>query len=129
MSFYLSQGDITALYDICQQLATCGKLRGWKKYTSTYRKGMLAFYNPTLGIVLKRPKCILDTKTPLDVRVPTVELGDGWVVQPIVKKVYLRIAVDILRKRMANAYRNGVFPDLHCQNVGWYKGKPVMFDW
>jgi len=128
MNFKLSRYDREELYDIATFLACGGKIKGWKKFTSTYRR-LRAFYNPRLGLVVKSPNCILDEDTPRAVRVPTLVLAGDWVVQPIVKKVKLRKAVDILRKRMASAYRNGVFPDLHCQNVGWYKGKPVMFDW
>lgn len=128
MSFKLSKYDREELYDIATFLACGGEIKGWKKFTSTYRR-LRAFYNKRLGVVVKSPNCILDEDTPRAVRVPTIELGENWVAQPIVKKVRLRKACNILRKRMARAYRNGVFPDLHCQNVGWYKGQPVMFDW
>lgn len=137
MSFKLSKREREYLHYLAMRLQAC-EVRGWKRYTSTYRR-MLAFYNPKLGIVIKRPNCIYDPRTPRAVRVPTIPLNglkdpisgqsNDWVAQPIVKKVRLREAVDILNKKLRKARRKGVTPDLHYQNVGWYKGKPVMFDW
>jgi len=82
-----------------------------------------------LGIVFKKPNFILNPNTPKKVRIPTISIvheniGDGWVVQPIAKKVNTKLAVQIIREQL-----NGVFCDLHRWNVGWWNGKPYLFDW
>jgi hypothetical protein len=102
------------------------KPKGWRKFYSKVRD-MNAFYNINKSVVVKRPSWILEPKMPPELCVPTFELGGGWVVQPLVKKICLKKAVDILRKELNN-YPD-LFPDLHTQNVGWYKNKPVMYDW
>jgi hypothetical protein len=103
-------------------------LKGWKQFKSTYRD-MSAYYNTSLGIVLKNPKFILEPRTPLFLRVPTVNLGDGWVVQPLVRKTQLRAALTALRTKLEPYFKKGIRPDLHVGNVGWYGKKPVLFDW
>jgi hypothetical protein len=50
-------------------------------------------------------------------------------VQPIVKKTRLKEAVGVLARQLAPYIAKGYAPDLHAQNVGWYKNKPLMFDW
>lgn len=90
---------------------------------------MDAFYSTKLGVVIKKPACILDKYTPKKFRVPTYELIDGFVVQPLVSKKHLALAVDIIREDMQPYFKRDGFPDLHVGNVGWYKGKPLMFDW
>lgn len=77
-----------------------------------------------LGLILKKPAFIMNPKTPQHVRVPTVKMSEGWVVQPVVKKVDRKKAVMLIRKKLGD-----ISCDLHHLNVGWYKGKPVMFDW
>jgi len=103
-------------------------LKGWKKFKSTTRD-MSAFYNTECGIVVKKPKFILDHRTPLSLRVPTVNLGEGWVAQPLVRKTHLRAALTALRASLKPHLARGIFPDLHRGNVGWYGKKPVLFDW
>lgn len=100
---------------------------GWSRFKSKYRR-MDAFYNKTYGMVVKRPKFIMDQRTPLKLRVPTINLGDGWVLQPLVKKTNLKQAVDQIKLQLKSKYPN-INPDLHTENVGWYEGKPLMFDW
>jgi hypothetical protein len=104
------------------------QLKGWKQFKSTTRD-MSAFYNTKCGIVVKKPKFILERRTPLSLRVPTVSLGDGWVAQPLVRKTNLRAALTALRASLKPHLGRGIFPDLHRGNVGWYGKKPVLFDW
>lgn len=99
---------------------------GWNRFKSTYRQ-MDAFYNKTYGMVVKRPKFIMDRRTPRHLRVPTINLNDGWVLQPIVKKTRLKEAVRLINNELKNYPK--IKPDLHTGNVGWYDGKPLMFDW
>jgi hypothetical protein len=108
-------------------LADDKNVDGWNRFNSKYRK-MDAFYNKTYGMVVKRPNFIMDKRTPLKLRVPTVNLGNGWVLQPLVKKTNLKQAVDQIKMQLKNNYPN-INPDLHVGNVGWYEGKPLMFDW
>lgn len=99
---------------------------GWSRFTSTYRQ-MDAYYNKSFGMVVKRPKLILDKRTPKHLRAPTVSLGDGWVIQPFVKKTNLKAAVNQIRAELKKY--PSIKPDVHVGNVGWYDGKPVLFDW
>lgn len=113
----------------CAELLDSGEnVKGWKRFKSTYRE-MSVFYNKSLGVVVKNPKFILDPRTPVSLRVPTVKLGDGWVVQPLVRKTELGEALRSLKQDLKPYLKKGIFPDIHSGNVGWYKGKPLMFDW
>lgn len=90
---------------------------------------MDAYYNRGLGIIVKRPACILEPRTPSFLCVPTTKLARGWVVQPIVQKTRLKEAVGVLERQLKPYRDMGYAPDLHHGNVGWYKNKPLMFDW
>jgi hypothetical protein len=86
-----------------------------------------AYVNDKLGVVVKRPNCIIANDTPQEVRVPTIDLEDGWVVQPIVKRHNLVKAEAIISKKL-DPYTS-IVVDLHLGNIGWWRGKAVMFDW
>jgi hypothetical protein len=106
---------------------------GFKRFNCTYRK-LQAYHNKALSVVVKKQNFILDDRTPMEVRVPTTKLKNGWVLQPLLKKVRLKEACHVLRVKLADSYANGIFPDLHTGNVGWFKnssGKlvPLLFDW
>ena len=103
-----------------------GNVYGWNRFKSTYRQ-MDAFYHKRCGLVVKRPKFIMDSRTPKYLRVPTAVLEDGWVVQPLVKKINLKAAVNQIRTELKKY--PSIKPDVHVGNVGWYDGKPVLFDW
>ena len=102
------------------------KAPNWKRYSSKTRN-MDAYYNENLGLVVKKFAFILDDNTPKSVRVPTYDLGNGWVLQPMVQKINLKAAKDAIASKLKK-YPN-VTADIHVGNVGWYNGKPVMFDW
>jgi hypothetical protein len=104
------------------------KVKGWRRIQSTSRH-MDVFFNDGLGVVLKHPKFILEHRTPSFLRIPTVKLGDGWVVQPKARRTDLKAAVDQIRTHLEPYLAKGIFPDIHHGNVGWYNGKPLMFDW
>lgn len=104
------------------------KVSGFTKVKSTYRN-LDAFYHRGLGIIVKRPALILEPSIPSHLIVPTVKLRNGWVVQPIVKKTRLKEAVRRLERKLKSYREQGMTPDLHVGNVGWYKGEPLMFDW
>lgn len=111
---------------IARQFDAGEPVSGWHRYFSTYRK-INAYYNKKLGLVIKRPHCILEENTPTELRIPTTELGGGWVAQPIANKIKLKSAVNAIRKKLKK-YPD-IYPDVHVGNVGWYKGKPILFDW
>lgn len=111
---------------IIREIEGGGQPEGWRRFKSTYRE-MDAFYNPKLGWVLKKSKLILDFRTPLHLRVPTFKLENEWVLQPLVKKINLKLAVEAIKKELEKYPR--IKPDLHIGNVGWYENKPLMFDW
>lgn len=109
-------------------LAAGENVRGWRRFKSTSRK-LNAYYNEKLGVVIKKPVFILEHRTPMKFRVPTYELKDDYIVQPLVSKKDLGGALLKLREDMKPYLKRGIFPDLHRGNIGWYQGKPLMFDW
>jgi hypothetical protein len=62
-------------------------------------------------------------------RVPTYQLKNDYIIQPLVSRKNLGSAVRKLRNQLKPYLKRGIFPDLHTGNVGWYKNKPLMFDW
>lgn len=120
----------TNIVSVVEMLETSDKQSGFgfKRFTCTYRK-LQAYHNKKMGVVVKKQNFILDNRTPMNVRVPTLELKNGWVIQPFVKKVRLKEACDVLRVKLTDSYANGVFPDLHTGNVGWLGTEPYLFDW
>lgn len=126
MKFKINSQTRQILRNRAEILANGGKVAGWKRYKSTYRK-MDAFYHEGLGVVLKCPKFIMEPRTPLVLRVPTISLGDGWVVQPIALKTNLKAAVEEIRTKLKKF--KGINPDIHTGNVGWVDNQPLMFDW
>jgi hypothetical protein len=115
--------------DVLDLIHTGKKVRGWRTYKRS-GKNLDAYYNKKLGVVIKFQYFILDSRTPNKFKVPTFKLdNDGYVVQPIVEKKNLALAVSKLRTKIKPHLKRGIFPDLHVGNVGWYKGKPLMFDW
>ena len=82
------------------------------------------YRNRDMGIIIKQNSFIMTPTTPLSVRVPTIKLENGWVVQPLVSRMEARQAVKLIGKKLGNFYC-----DLHVNNVGWWNGKPLMFDW
>lgn len=120
--------EVKLLNDVTLMLEAGIKVSGFVQVKSTYRD-LDAFYNRSLGIIVKRPACILEDRTPSHLCVPTRKLRNGWVVQPIVKKTRLKEAVKRLERKLKPYREQGMTPDLHTGNVGWYKGEPLMFDW
>jgi hypothetical protein len=114
--------------DVLDLLHAGERVKGWGTFK---RRGnhLDAYYNKKLGVVIKHQNFILDEKTPRKFRVPTYSLDQEYVIQPIVEKKNLALAVSILREKIKPYLKRGIFPDLHVGNVGWYKGKPLMFDW
>lgn len=127
--FYMTQKKIIQSLNAATLLFEKNiKVVGFEKATSTYRD-LQAYYNKSLGIVVKRPAFIMEPRTPSFLCVPTTKLRRGWVVQPIVQKTRLKEAVRRLNEQLEPYRKQGYAPDLHAQNVGWYKNKPLMFDW
>lgn len=77
-------------------------------------------------IIVKNPS-LIDDCWPENFTVPTVETQDEnndiVFIQPLVNTKNKRRALSILIDK------NFKLDDLHVDNVGWYKGKPVVFDW
>lgn len=85
-------------------------------------------------MVVKRGNLIykMDEKNPLfRFIVPTEKVKDAsgqeWLLQPQVDRANARKAFDEIRKVVGDNYFE--FGDLHAGNTGYYKGKPVIFDW
>jgi hypothetical protein len=116
------------LGESAKMLASGKKVKGWRRFNSKSRK-LNAFYNSSLGVVLKKPVFIMDHRTPLALRAPTVYLKDDWVVQPILKRNDLNEALAIIQGQLVPHLARGIFPDIHRGNIGWLGKQPLMFDW
>ena len=88
------------------------------------KRNPTVYKNQKLGLVVKQFHLIVAPNTPLRVRIPTVYLGDFWVVQPLAIRKNAKEACSEIRKSLGRFHT-----DLHEGNVGWLKKKPVMFDW
>lgn len=99
---------------------------GWSKRTFHRVAGDLTIYiNKKLQLVFKAPQTIYHPPPPH--ALPTIDLVDGWVVQPLCSfegrsegfhQLVLKIGVK-------NRYKW----DLHVWNVGMWNGKPYLYDW
>ena len=114
--------------EVLDLLHTGRRVRGWDTFKRR-GKPLDAYYNKKLGVVIKNQNFVLDAKTPRKFRVPTYYLDQDYLIQPLVEKKNLALAVSKLRSKLKPYLKRGIFPDLHVGNVGWYKGKPLMFDW
>ncbi len=115
------------LTEYAKRLADGKSVKGFRRFKSTYRT-MDAYYSRELRVVIKRHVNILDPRTPLGLRVPTMKLFEYWVAQPLVRKTNLRKAVDLVESRMS-AYGRRFYTDVHVGNVGWYAREALLFDW
>lgn len=93
------------------------------------KRNHTVYKNSRVGIVIKQFHLIVSPHTPLRVRIPTVYIGDGWVVQPLAIRKNAKEARDQLRKILGKFHT-----DLHLGNVGWIlddtgKSVPRLFDW
>jgi hypothetical protein len=114
--------------DVLDLLLKGQQVKGWKPIPCKSRK-VDGFYNKKLGVVIKRPVFILEHRTPMEFRFPTYFLQESYVLQPLAERKNLRLALQILRGKLKKYLKYGIFPDLHTGNIGWYQGKPLMFDW
>ena len=126
--FKLSSLERKHLRLCARDLSDNMQLPKWYRYISRRRK-MLCFYNKEIGLVIKKPAFILEHRTPLVFRAPTIDLGDGWVCQPILEKKRLKLAFNKLHKDLKPYIKRGIYPDIHLGNIGWYNKKPLLFDW
>jgi hypothetical protein len=119
------------LVDCCNAFAAGKGVSGWKRKDVGKHRKVEVWVNKTLELVLKRNNFVLcdACDMPEDVVLPTLELSDtddAWWAQPLVKIKDRKKAEKLIQKRLKN-YR--CYPDVTLQNVGWYKGKPYLFDW
>jgi len=132
--FKLSKTEIAFLHEVTCRVDEYDQPRGLtvceQKFTCICRRAQV-YHCKARGLVIKRPNFILNPRTPLKVRVPTIviredrnAMGD-WVAQPFVLKHDKKLA----KERIIKMLGTDVGYDIHAYNVGWYQGKPVMFDW
>jgi len=98
---------------------------GWT--TKTIRDGNMVLYiNKKLEMLVKAPMCLIGEETP-GITLPTIQLGFGWVLQPLCTFENRSAAYKEL------AHKIGPDPwkkfDFHIANVARFRGVPVMFDW
>lgn len=124
MLFKLSRTDRQELRQIAEDIDEIGDPNRFGHWVRICQRTPV-YLDKERFLVLKQPRFIYNSRTPLKFRAPTIKIDDcGWVAQPYCEKYRLKEAVQILRKHL------GEFGyDIHHLNVGWYLGKPVMFDW
>lgn len=91
--------------------------RGFKKIS--YRD---IFMNKSERIVIKQSYLVGETP-PDSIKIPTLT-HKRWFIQPI--------AITNKKKQVAKKIILSKYPkatDLHSGNYGWYRNKPVVFDW
>lgn len=100
------------------------------------------YKNKKLGVVVKRPY-IVGWEPSKKVKVPTIKIGrepryvdscclgccSQIFIQPIVGRRNLDLAVEKLSEFESESTNNSCGGDFYRRNVGWYNGKPVVFDW
>ena len=102
--------------------------KGWRTKTFHRIGGDLSIYiNPKLKLVLKAPSVINLPAPPEKLVAPTIQLGDGWVVQPLCTFEDRSVAFHALLRKIGE--KNRYLYDLHLWNVGRWHGRPVLFDW
>ena len=102
--------------------------KGWRTKTFHRVGGDLVVYrNPKLRLILKAPSVINLPAPPEKLVAPTIQLGDGWVVQPLCTFEDRSGAFHALLRKVGE--KNRYLYDLHLWNVGRFQGRPVLFDW
>ena len=126
--FKISAADREILLSAISNFDIGLRVYGFHKYTSTVRY-VEAYQNKKMGIVVKIPGFILESRTPLCVRAPTITLESDWVVQPLVERRDLAKAVKTIERKLKPFRKRGIHPDVHVQNVGFFQNRAVLFDW
>jgi hypothetical protein len=94
------------------------------------KRNHTVYKSQKLGLVIKQFHLIVAPNTPLKVRIPTANLQDFWVVQPLAIRKNAKEACEQIRKSLG-----GFNTDLHPGNVGWISDEvtgelvPKLFDW
>ena len=102
--------------------------KGWRTKTFHRVGGDLVVYrNPKLKLILKAPSVINLPAPPEKLVAPTIQLGDGWVIQPLCTFEDRSGAFHSLIRKIGE--KNRYLYDLHLWNVGRFQGRPVLFDW
>lgn len=101
---------------------------GW--HTKTFHRvgGDISIYvNKKLRLVVKAPSVVTYPPPSEKLVAPTIQLFDGWVLQPLCTFDDRTGAFHTILHRIGEKDRYKY--DLHLWNVGRFKGRPVLFDW
>ena len=98
---------------------------GFKKIT--LRRNRFVFKNHMINFIVKRPS-FLQVGLP-EQAVPTIFLGDGWVMQPVVKTDTESRRTAYINLLAGKRGQVSCDADIHLYNVGIYNGTEVLFDW
>lgn len=102
--------------------------KGWRSKTFHRIGGDLTIYiNLKLKLVIKAPSVLSNPPPPEKLIAPTIQLFDGWVLQPLCTFDDREGAFHWLIQKIGEKDR--YLYDLHLWNVGRFHGKPVLFDW
>lgn len=87
---------------------------------------MTIYVNRIENLVIKAPACLIGDETP-GITLPTIPLGNGWVVQPLCTFEDRSEAYKELAERIGpDPYLKF---DFHIANVGRWKTLPFLYDW
>lgn len=101
---------------------------GWRVLKKHRDFGAYVIVNRKLGLILKSPIVTIG-KQVAGLTLPTVDIWNGWVLQPICTFENRGEAVKQVASRMAQKKLDRDAFDLHVWNVGWYEGTAYLFDW
>ena len=100
---------------------------GW--VAKTIRNGNMVIYiNKKLDMIIKSPMCIVGKET-FGITLPTIQLGFGWVLQPLCTFEDRKAAYLELETKIGPDDIDKVIFDFHLKNVGRRQKVPFLFDW
>lgn len=110
------------------------KKYGFKRLHKKYSEGNCVWVNKELEIVVKVPY-ICAHNTRMKGRIPTLSFqtdlmypGSMCFIQPLAERHNLGEAERQIKRMNPECVDYGT-EDISRRNCGWYKGKPVIFDW
>lgn len=109
------------------------ELYGFKRRYTTSVSGKI-WVNTKLGVVVKTPCIVRKVKSIPDFAIPTkvMKIPKSKITWKYLRKVFIQPLASTRNANLAKIrlidldYRGA---DLRQDNVGWYRGKPVLIDW
>lgn len=108
--------------------------KGWR--TKKIHRGnfeLIVYINLKKQLVCKAPAILMGREVE-GITLPTIQLGNGWVLQPLCTFEDRSAALcSVVRRivKLSDKFRGKTykFGDVHLWNVGRWKKRPYLFDW